>query len=280
MLSKHLLHPPAVPSLYNGSAWVSIVVDDLFKLEAPVPGGFLKVPGMNGWMMKLNALVTCPAREPNQPALEGYQIITLDFEATRGPSGWIKQQGALSTQKVPSCLSLFEVSSGPSGATTESSMAPGTSYSAAVKSVGREAVDGVDSEAQGLLLLRGTLAALESEDEQSFCDFVVNRPHKFLLQQQPQRGKSLEAQSQEGQSRQQQLVFASWRSSDCSSTGCMRVVPGPRAIKGGVSKDLLLPILRRRLSAELIAHMHLDEAFCFLQPEYSMIDCKNTLVDW
>ena len=54
------LIPPAVPDVYDGKAWISVVVDDLFWLQAPMGGGFMTVPGMNGWMMKVNALVRCP----------------------------------------------------------------------------------------------------------------------------------------------------------------------------------------------------------------------------
>ncbi len=51
---------PAVPDVFDDKAWVSIVVDDLFTLQAPIGGGFLSVGGMNGWMMKCNALIKCP----------------------------------------------------------------------------------------------------------------------------------------------------------------------------------------------------------------------------
>jgi hypothetical protein len=51
---------PAVPDVFDDKAWVSIVVDDLFKIEAPMGRGFLTMGGMNGWMMKCNALVKSP----------------------------------------------------------------------------------------------------------------------------------------------------------------------------------------------------------------------------
>jgi len=53
------LTPPAVPDVFGGSAWISIVIDDLSKLQTPMFGRFVTVPGMNGWMMKVNALVRC-----------------------------------------------------------------------------------------------------------------------------------------------------------------------------------------------------------------------------
>jgi hypothetical protein len=266
-LSKHLIRSPAEPSLHNGSAWINIVIDDLFQLEVPcLGGGFLKVPGMNGWMMKLNAMVTCPSPSGSEELpMEGYQILTLDFEATWGASGWVKKQGALATQKIPAFLSDFEISCGPSGSTATSSMESGTHYSAAVRRHG--AGDKAGGKDQDLVLLRGTLEPL-NETDQKLCEFIVNRPHKFLLQQQQPLCKDI---AQDGQ-----LAFASWKTDfDSRTTGCMHV-----ARSNGELERMVLPILVQRLGADLTASMDLEGARCFLQPEYSMTDCKNSAVDW
>ena len=43
------VHSPVELDLHAGRAWVSIVVDDLFKLETPISRNkFIHVPGMNG----------------------------------------------------------------------------------------------------------------------------------------------------------------------------------------------------------------------------------------
>ena len=47
-----------------------------------------------------------------QPPVAAYQILTLDFEASRGISAWVKKRGALSTQKIPTFISRFDVSCG------------------------------------------------------------------------------------------------------------------------------------------------------------------------
>jgi hypothetical protein len=150
--------PLARPHLHAGKARVCVVVDDLFKLEVPVPGSdssFLAVPGMNGWMMKLNALVEC-AVTPGAPPLAGYQIPSLDFEATLGPSAFLKKRGALSTQRVPTSLATFAMSAGASGRTEASSLEAGTPISATVAATAAEFAHG---EPQPLVSLRGVLSS-------------------------------------------------------------------------------------------------------------------------
>ena len=44
--------------------------------------------------------------------MPGYQIVTLDFQTTKGMSGWFKKKAALSTQKIPTVNSEFTVSCG------------------------------------------------------------------------------------------------------------------------------------------------------------------------
>ena len=58
------LTPPAVPDVFDNKAWVSVVVDDLFRCEGAVgKSGFMVAPGFNGWMVKVNALVRCAIKE-------------------------------------------------------------------------------------------------------------------------------------------------------------------------------------------------------------------------
>jgi len=256
---RSMLLPPAEPDIFNDSAWISVVVDDLFKFEAPVGPAFMAVPFMNSWMMKVNALIKC-APHPEAEVLHGYQILSLDFEQTRGLSGWIKKQGARATQKIPSRLARFAVSSGASGSTATSAMDDGTCYSSVVTSTAAES-DGAGQDC-ALVQVQGKLAPLNvaagEVTSADFVDFVVNRPHKFLAQR-------------SGTSEDSQLAFASWREGyDCSSTGCMRVV----------LEEISLPVLSR-LGEEVGREMDADlanRAVCFLQPEYSLVDCKNTRV--
>jgi hypothetical protein len=215
-----LLLPPASPHIHAGKAWLSIVVDDLFKLESPLgPCCFMPVPGMNGWMMKVNALVQCPP-SPGAEPLCGYQILTLDFEQTRGPTSWVKVKGAQATQMVPTQRARFSMSAGASGCTDASSMAPGTACTADVT-----AVEG----GEALVKLSGRLAALDDESR-ALCEFVVGHPHKFLAQQgsprcgccPPSPATAVLSGSQSGDSDiHQQLAYASWREGfDCSAEGC------------------------------------------------------------
>lgn len=205
----------------------------------------MPVPGMNGWMMKLNALVRCPLGPQDKP-VPGYQILTLDFES--GLGGWFKKLGAKATQRVPSALSKFEVSCGRIGRTAASRMDSEEPYFAAVS---LRATD------ECLVDVGGRLAWIRQQEDQELCRFVMERPHKFLAQGQPL----------------DRVAYASWRDFDCSAKGCMQVVVS----------QLKLPILDRLAAtldgAELISKDRLfKDAVCFLQPEYTMTDCKNTLV--
>ena len=262
-----ILLPPAVPHLYKGNAWVSVVLDDLFLLETPIASGFMTVPGMNGWMMKINALVQCTTTEGGEP-LCGYQILSLDFEATAGPSSWVKKQGALSTQMIPTSLAHFTMSAGESGSTDTHVMKVGTTYTAEVCSTAAESSSG---ERRPLISAAGELAEL-SEEGQRFAEFVVGRPHKFLAQQ-ISRG-ALEVVPAGGTDSAdapiRQLAFASWREGyDCTASGCMALT----------LDTLSLPVLNERLGAlGLGTDDQKSRAVCFLQPEYSMVDVKNTIL--
>ena len=95
--------------------------------------------------------------------VHGYQILTIDFAKTRGMSGWVKRKGAVSTQRIPAFSSLFDVSSGVSGATDTSSMDPGTAYSARVATP-----DGLD-----LVRVSGVLQPIQTNEDARLCEFVV-----------------------------------------------------------------------------------------------------------
>ena len=213
-----LLLPPAAPHVHAAKAWLSIVLDDLFKLESPLgPCCFMPVPGMNGWMMKVNALVECPP-STGAEALRGYQILTLDFEQTRGPTSWVKVKGAQATQMVPTQRARFSTSAGLTGCTESSPMTAGTACSAEVAS----------AEGEALVKLSGRLAPLDDESR-ALCEFVVGHPHKFLAQQGsprccccPPRPATAVLSGSGDSDIQQQLAFASWREGfNCSAEGCM-----------------------------------------------------------
>ena len=73
------------------------------------------------------------------------------------------------------------------------------------------------------------------------------------------------------QSTMRHMAYASWRAGafDCAAAGCMRVE---------VDSLVLRPLLSRRLGDVFESCELSDQVRCFLQPEYSMIDCKNTLL--
>ena len=276
---QRILLPPARPHVHAGKAWVCAVVDDLFKLEVPLPGSsgsFVPVPGMNGWMMKLNALVEC-AVGAGTPPLPGYQILSLDFEGTLGPSAYFKKQGAISTQRVPTSLATFAMSAGPSGRTEAASLEAGTPISAVVASTAAESATG---EPQPLVSLHGVLEPLDSA-ARSLCEFVVGHPHKFLAQEQqpPSAASGGVCGSRPVAAAAAQLAWASWREGyDCAAAGCM----------GVAVEELLLPVMSARLGELALEPggdsptggtvLAADGIVCFLQPEYSMVDCKNRLV--
>ena len=264
LIQHNLVQPPACPSLFHNRAYISIVIDNLYKLETPMGTGFCTVPGMSGWMMKINILITCPPPPgPNSataPPLHGYQIHSLDFQHTTGLSGWIKQKGAIQTQKVPSYLSLFDISSNPGTGTALP--AEGTEYSAVVTDKHHAPLVTLQKnrDAQTPITLKAPIATKGNNNngqDHAFIQFVVNRPHKFLLQN------------------DHTFAFASWQeNSYCmdGSKGCIHVQFQPN--------QLQLPVLLARFPPKVVEAMDLSNASCFLQPEYNMVDCKNTNVTW
>lgn len=134
--------PPVVPDTFHGSAWLSIVVDDLDSLQARMMGGWMPT-GMSGWMTKVNLLVACPEskaqewtsdaasqeagatateakttddagptdedegenKNENTPMIHAYQILSLHFEDNWG--GVVKVQGARATQKSKEIFTIL-----------------------------------------------------------------------------------------------------------------------------------------------------------------------------
>jgi hypothetical protein len=87
--------------IYNGSAWLSIVIDNLDKLEYHTPLGYINT-FTKGWMTKVNLLVA------NKKTKEkGYMITSIDFE--NNISGYIRSKGAVLTQKIPSTVCNYNV---------------------------------------------------------------------------------------------------------------------------------------------------------------------------
>ena len=191
-------------------------------------GAFLPT-GMSGWMMKCNLLVRCDRRNNSNAdgqeaevgpedekclgqkcqceVMRGYQILSLDFERSAG--GRVKVWGARRTQKVPVELASFGVSSGRSGKTSTSAMLPGTPYECVVrgKHPGGAGAAGEEkgSNASLIELLGGALRDWTVEGGgggevevgvgrerpgQALVDFVLQRPHKFLLQPTREGGTS------------------------------------------------------------------------------------------
>lgn len=231
------------PAKYDGRYWLSVVVDDLDTLWAYFFGGRLCLPtGMSGWMTKVNLLVEghCIEEQP----LPGYQILSLHFE--RGLAAIAEVVGAWISQQVPSAMARYEMSSGPSGQSMESSMAAGSAYAASMQKAWRNNAT--------LLELRGTLAP-PSAEEAAFARFVVERPHKFLAQ----RGARRVAYSSE------------------LGPGASFTAEGVMTVR--LDSEVQLPILEPLLEQDELAALNLSAAVAFLQPEYTLVDHHNTVIE-
>jgi hypothetical protein len=233
---------------YNGSCWLSIVIDDLDTLEAYFGGSFVDVSSsMRGWMCKLNLLVKSLVPTPDSNAsqvVSGYQILSLDFE--KGWGGEMKKLGAIYTQAVPTLTSEFIVSSGKSGSTFSSDLSHGTPYSAAM-------INPKDS--SPLVNICGKLNAVLSSEQLEFANFVVNRPHKFLHQHSGTKKAGMAYSPELGDG------------SEFDAHGCVWLDV----------EQISLPILMRldeRISETI--HQQLSEARCFIQPSYTLVDHHNT----
>ena len=132
-----LTKAPCIPDVFEGSAWISICVDDLDVMKPYIGLGLFAPSMLTGWMTKVNLLVKAPAVDiplhdvSEEGYVHGYQILSLHFES--GFAGKVKRLGAISTQKVPTGLAEYDVSSGKSGETILSTMDPGQKYSARIR---------------------------------------------------------------------------------------------------------------------------------------------------
>eukprot|EP00039_Didymoeca_costata_P020568 m.341699 g.341699 ORF g.341699 m.341699 type:complete len:285 (+) comp20367_c0_seq1:159-1013(+) len=248
----HLLAPDCSCQLFNGKAWVTVLVDDLDVLQPYMLGMFM--PSMfSGWMMKVSLLVS---RKVDGEEVSGYQIIALDFE--QGFGGWVKTLGARFTQKIPSHSASFEVSCGKSGKAHNSPMEAGTPFHCKVNGklyevVNNEARGGDDNEE--LVTTNGSLEAVP-ESQKEFLEFVVNRPNKFLR--------------------------------FCDKHDSAQCAYSPEGIGPGVSfstegavlvscKDNVLPVLNRFLK-DFDASKVSSDIVTFLLPSYTLVDHHNRIL--
>jgi hypothetical protein len=115
-IATSLVIDPIQPDFFRESYWLSIVIDDLDRLEAALGMGVFVSTFMNGWLMKVNLLVRGPGlvHDNNQETTDqsntqyqvrtdagtqvpAYQILTIDFQKNDGGCGlgrFVKELGA------------------------------------------------------------------------------------------------------------------------------------------------------------------------------------------
>ena len=241
-VTSDILPPsPLELDVFDGMAWVCIMIDDLDQLESFAAGRMIGT-GMVGWMMKLNVMVKCPVGDDGS-FIRGYQIRTLDFEACL--SGAIKTWGARSTQRIPSNQARFEMSFGASGTSARRPLVAGAAFACCVTHLAGR---------RPLFKCAGTLVALPDE-RRALLDFIVARPTKFL-DQIDGNGKSLG------------VVF----SPELGEGGSMPSADGCVAVR--LVGAVVAPMLNERLPG--IPTSATDGAFVFVQPEYKLVDHRNT----
>jgi len=231
-----LTAPPLTPAAHNNTNYLVIVIDHLNTLRFYLPYCNTPLPtGTSGWMTKMNLLVTTPSPplSPPNPALPGYQILSLDFE--RGASGYVKKLGALATQKVPSHSGVTYTTNATPGSTGEDV----SQYNMTMSSGGSTLVD-----------IKGTTRPLQPADE-SLAAFVIDRPHKFLLQ-----NKS-------------RVAWSPWGAGHSSTLTGVRVVEPTL-----VNVDGILD----RNGEGLRESLDLEKVTVFWQPKYTLIDLHNTVI--
>lgn len=267
---EKLMISPCVVDKFDDKCWISVLIDDLDSLEAYCGGGMFLPTAMSGWMMKVNVLVKCPvpnwdasegsdniSRANNVSLVSGYQILSVDFE--QGLGGGVKSLGARLTQRVPSTTLKFEMSSGVSGRAIKSELKDGLEYSAKVFN---------NKSGENLIDLEGTLItdAAKTLSSQPFIDFIINRPNKFLLQRNNDDNR---------------LAYSPeiGDGADFPSTGCALVdvhrlaAPVADMLLGlGLSDD------NGNGNGNKTMKLRLDEAICFVQPYYILVDHHNTII--
>jgi hypothetical protein len=235
--------------LYGGSAWLSVMLDDLDSLRAHVAAGLFVPTPLCGWMSKVNLLVRRTIPGPESISVPGYQILSLRFEP--GLRGAVMIAGARHTQRIPTFAAAFEMSDGPSGsARSSSTLAPGAAYSAKLLSVGDDAA----TAGEVLLSIEGRLSGPLEGFDRAFVKFVVGRPHKFLAQD----GGAVAAYAPE-------------------DDGSGRASFSPDGVQAVDVSELQLERLLRPLfgADDLASQLDLTRAIVFIQPDYVLVDHHN-----
>ena len=309
LLPPHVVPKPLELDLFDGSAWICVVVDDLDSLEAYVSGIGRFVPTrMSGWMMKLNVMVRCPVgnatanvdesesdtARAEAEALEcsryvrGYLIHTLDFE--RCASGWIKTLGARSTQKVGAEQASFAVSSGASGAAARHVLEPGTTFSCTVdgvaileRSLSADATPGATHDERRGVEEEERSCAPEAQQTLLSLRGVLRTlpPSRIpLVSWIVQRPTKFLAQRDAATGSPLGVVFSPELGDGAalpSASGCVAIdLSGDDAV-------LDLQLLQSRLGLGLRVDdvkLGRDRVFVFVQPEYLLVDHVNVAIKY
>ena len=246
-VAAKLTKAPAQLSIYDGSqsAHLVVVVDYLYSIKSYVGfGRFFGVP-LQGWMTKVNLLVEMKNCDDHEDC-QGYQILNLDFEA--GIKGFVKKVGAIATQRVPTTTSKYFSSisggdSGDSGTAFHKKLNQGDRFQATVTTRSGEGCEST------VVHVDGHIAELTA-DESKFVEFVVKRPHKFLLQ----KGDD--------------LAYSPW------GEGWKSQVEGTKKLDARTVE--VKKLLTNCCGLEIANSCDYDNIFSFVQPSYEMVDYTNT----
>jgi hypothetical protein len=102
------LPPQLKADLYNGSAWVSLMVCQIEKIEMNIAGIWIPTPMSATWIIKTYVPVYRPGTNHT-----GYMILSMDFENSF--SGWAQALGCKSTQVGVVCLEATALTVGTNG---------------------------------------------------------------------------------------------------------------------------------------------------------------------
>ncbi|CAJ1364027.1 unnamed protein product [Effrenium voratum] len=188
VLANYLNGDKLMPDLYEGKAWVSLMVFNLESLKLQSPLG--KIPmGGGGEMVKLSTYV----RTKDSASKAGYLMLDLDFP--QGARGWMQRAGCSFTQKGLHCGEV-EVQ-----------------VSANLTSVFASSSDGASLSAE--------FEVLEEEDAK-FLEYIIYRPYKVL-----QEGKqgTVRMAKQEGKEILPTQAYALWPRLRRGSRHCGRAPP-------------------------------------------------------
>jgi len=153
--SSITLPPPLVFDIYKNSAWMSILIDNLDKLEYYTPFGFIDTH-TTGWLTKINLLVS-----DSNNNVPGYLMTSIDFQDN--VSGYIRSAGAIVDQQVPSHVCSYNNNIQPTSLVVDYQCSPEFGF---VK--GTAVID--------------PLPTQNPLYDESFIAFVANRTTKYLHQ--------------------------------------------------------------------------------------------------